>query len=169
MTTPGYGGAAASRPGQLKAGVGAGDPVNQPGQYPASLFGVALPAGTGAAGTPGPPLNSGDPTNEPGQLNEGLSGLGPSVIGETGAPGSAGIQNHGGGPDQVTFTRPGSYLTDTYDQAVVSDSVSGINDWTQANDGSYGGGPQLPGVAGNMPLTTGAGEGSVMHGGRSQG
>jgi hypothetical protein len=74
------------------------------------------------------------------------------------------MQNSGGGPDQVTYTRPGSPFSGTYDQSVISDSVSGVNDWTQAGDGSYGGGPQLPGIAGNMPLTTGAGEGAINYG-----
>jgi hypothetical protein len=167
MTTPGYGGSGQSRPGVNSAGTGtSGESVNQPGQYPASLFGSPLPAGTGAPGSPGPALYSADPTNEPGQLNEGLSGLGPADIANTGAPGSAGMANAAGGPDAVTFTRPGSPFTGTYTMDTVHDDVSGINDWTQAGDGSYGGGPQLPGIAGNMPTSTGAGQGRVR-GGRS--
>jgi len=51
----------------------------------------------------------------------------------------------------------------------VQDNISGHNDWTQAIDGSYGGGPQLPGVAGNMPDGTGAGGGRVLRGGRAVG
>jgi hypothetical protein len=142
----------------------------EPGQYPASLFGQALPQGTGAPGSAGanPSYTAGaDPTNEPGQLHEGISGLGPDAIANTGAPGSGGNQNSGGGPDTVSYTRPGSYLTGTYTQDTVHDAVSGPNDWTQAIDGSYGGGPQLPGIAGNMPSGTGAGEGKVLHGGRN--
>lgn len=144
------------------------DPTNEPGQYPSSLFGVALPQGTGAAGSAGA-SGAADPTNEPGQLTEGISGSGPSVTANTGAPGSTGAQNSsGGGPDSVTFTRPGSFLTGTNVQDTVSDTVSGPADWTQAIDGSYaGGGPQLPGVKGNEPTSTGAGGGRVMRGGRS--
>jgi hypothetical protein len=91
-----------------------GDPVNEPGQYPSSLFGVALPQGTGA-------------------------------------PGSQGAQNGGPGGTRVTYTRPGSFLSGTNQMDSVSDDISGPNDWTQAIDGSYGGGPQLPGIDGNMP------------------
>jgi hypothetical protein len=166
MTTPGYGGTGQSAPGRESAGRAGGDPTLEPGQYPGSLFGVALPQGTGAPGSPGA-TGGADPTNQPGQLNEGISGLGPSATANTGAPGSQGNTNSGGGSDQVTFTRPGSYLTDTYQQDTVSDNVSGTNDWTQANDGSYaGGGQQLPGVAGNEPTSTGAGQGTVRRGGR---
>jgi hypothetical protein len=68
----------------------------------------------------------------------------------------------------VKYTLPGSYLSGTYEQDVVQDSVSGPSDWTQAIDGSYaGGGPQLPGIKGNEPTSTGAGSGRVLRGGRS--
>lgn len=148
------------------------DPANQPGQYPSSLFGVALPQGTGAGGTPGA-SGAADPVNEPGQLNEGISGLGPAVTADTGAPGSSGAQNGPGGPDRITYTRPGSFLSGTNIQETVSDNVSGQNDWTQAIDGSYGGGPQLPGIAGNEPQAGGArfqpGAGSVRRGGYLRG
>lgn len=166
MTTPGYGGSGQSRPQSTSAGRVGGEPVNQPGQYPASLFGVALPQGTGAAGSAGPALYSGDVTNQPGQLNEGLSGLGPADIAQTGAPGSMGAQNTAGGTDQVTYTRPGSYATGSYEMDTLSDSVSGVNDWTQAIDGSYGGQhPQIPGLS--EPTSTGAGQGRIMYGGRN--
>ncbi len=144
------------------------DSTAEPGNYGPSLFGVALPQGTGAPGTPGASaLPEGDTTNEPGQVFEAFSGQGPDVIADTGAPGTTGAQNDSGGPDRVTFTRPGSYLTGTYEQDTISDSVSGPSDWTQAIDGSYGGpGPDLPGVAGNQPAGTGAGQGRVLRGGR---
>lgn len=143
----------------------ASDPTNEPGQYPGSLFGVALPQGTGAVGSPGAGPGA-DPVNEPGQLNEGISGLGPADIADTGAPGSQGAQNNAAGGTRVTYTRPGSYLSGTNQQDTVSDSISGTSDWTQAVDGSYGGGPYLPGVQGNTPLSTGAGAGRVLRGGR---
>lgn len=144
------------------------DPTTEPGQYPSSLFGVSLPQGTGAGGSAGA-QGGGDPVNEPGQLNEGISGLGPADTANTGAPGSAGASNAGGGPDSVTYTRPGSYLSGTNQQDTVHDSISGPNDWTQAIDGSYGGGPQMPGIRGNEPGGTGAGGGRVLRGGYRRG
>lgn len=149
-----------------------GDPTNEPGQYPDSLFGVTLPAGTGAPGTASGGGPS-DPANEPGQVNEGISGLGPPDTTQTGSPGSTGAATQlGGGPDSVTITRPGSYLSGSYVQDTVSDSVSGPADWTQAGDQGYAsGGPQLPALKGNEPsandgpFTPKAG-GHVMRGGR---
>ena len=53
----------------------------------------------------------------------------------------------------------------------MNDTVSGPDDWTQAIDGSYaGGGPQLPGIAGNEPVPGGQyqpGSGRVLRGGRA--
>jgi hypothetical protein len=165
----GMGDVAGARESGSVSGTSTGaDPTNEPGQYPPSLFGVALPQGTGAQGTSGA-SGGGDPVNEPGQLNEGISGLGPSVTADTGAPGTQGATNGGTGPDAVTYTRPGSFLSGTNQQDTVHDSVSGTSDWTQAIDGSYGGGPQIPGVAGNMPASTGAGSGSVRRGGYRRG
>jgi hypothetical protein len=166
MTTPGYDGSGEFRPARLKAGTGGGgDPTLMPGQAPASLFGSPLPAGTGAPGSPGGGIPT-DPTLESGQLYEGISGLGPADLANTGAPGSTGAQNTSGGGDQVTYTEPGSFLTATYEQNTISDNVSGTGDWTGANDATYGAGPQLPGIAGNQPTSTGAGQGRVMRGGR---
>jgi len=141
------------------------DPTFEPGQYPSSLFGVGLPQGTGAPGSSTAAGSGADPTNEPGQLNEGISGEGPSDTADTGAPGSAGASNGGSGPDRVTYTEPGSFLSGTNTTATVSDSISGTGDWTQAIDGSYGGGPKLPGIA--TPAGTGAGSGRVLRGGRN--
>jgi len=97
----------------LASGPSAGaDPTLQPGQYPSSLFGSALPAGTGAMGSPGAQpatggqavdftpstgqwqdrpaamqllSGPGDSTTLPGQTTEGFSGLGPDAIADTGA------------------------------------------------------------------------------------
>lgn len=169
----GYGDVAGAKQTNAFSGMphGSLDPTLEPGNYGDSIFGVRLPQGTGAPGSQGATYDAGvDPTLEPGQLNEGLSGLGPSQVAETGAPGSMGASNGGTGPDSVSYTRPGSYLSGTYVQDTVSDSVSGSSDWTQAIDGSYGGGgPQLPGIAGNEPTSTGAGAGRVLRGGRAQG
>jgi hypothetical protein len=149
------------------AGAYGGEVTNEPNQYPGSLFGIRLPDGTGAPGSAGASGGS-DPTNQPGQLQEGISGEGPSDTAQTGAPGSAGAQSGGGGPDAVDYTRPGSFLSGTNQMDTVHDSISGTGDWTQAIDGSYaGGGPQLPGIKGNEPTSTGAGGGRVLRGGRS--
>lgn len=149
------------------------DPANQPGQYPASLFGVSLPQGTGADGSAGA-SGMADPSTEPGQLNEGISGLGPSATADTGAPGSSGQQNGTGGGTTISYTRPGSFLTGTNITDTVRDDISGTGDWTQAIDGSYaGGGPQLPGIAGNEPTSGGPryqpGTGRVLRGGYVKG
>ena len=150
-----------------QAGVPSGDdPTNEPGNTPSSLFGIALPTGTGAPGSAGA-SGASDPTNEPGQTTEGFSGEGPDVVADTGAPGSSGASNNEGGPDAVKYTLPGSYLSGTYVEDVVNDSVSGDQDWTQAIDNSYPGSPQLPGIKGNTPMGTGAGMGRVLRGGRA--
>ena len=117
-TQPGFGGEAASQPSQSSAysgTSGAQDPTTEPGQYPGSFFGVQLPQGTGAPGSQGASGHA-DPTLEPGQLNEGISGLGPADTANTGAPGSQGAQNGSSGPDSVSYTRPGSYSSGTYQQ-----------------------------------------------------
>ena len=167
---PGYGDVSGARETGAYSGTKGGgvDPTNEPGNYGPSIFGVALPQGTGAPGSTGATYSGEvDPTNQPGQLYEGISGEGPSQTANTGAPGSTGATNGGAGPDAVSYTRPGSYLSGTYQADTVHDSISGPNDWTQAIDGSYaGGGPQLPGVKGNEPTSTGAGGGRVMRGGR---
>lgn len=146
-----------------------GDPTTEPGQYPTDgdhgIFGGPLPMGTGAPGTQGAHGTGGvDPTNEPGQTLDSMTGLSAEDIGKTGAPGTQGSTSaDGGGPDSVTVTRPGSYLSGSYAQDTVHDSVSGVADWTQANDDGYGSdGPQLPGLKGNQPQ---AGEGRFQPGG----
>ena len=145
------------------------DPTVEPGQYPSSFFGVSLPMGTGAGGSAGAGGGA-DPTNEPGQLTEGISGLGASATADTGAPGSGGQQNGSGGGTSISYTRPGSFLSGTNQQDTVTDNISGPSDWTQAIDGSYaGGGPQLPGISGNEPTSTGAGGGRILKGGYRRG
>lgn len=154
---------------------GAGtDPTNEPGQYPPGtdhgIFGGPLPSGTGAPGTAGA-SGSADPTNEPGQTQDGLTGISESQITETGAPGTQGTTpTSGGGPDSVTFTAAGSYLDGTYCAETVNDSVSGPQDWTQANDDGYASsGPKLPGMqepqAGSGKYQPGGGR--VLRGGRA--
>jgi hypothetical protein len=158
---------------------GTSDPTNEPGQYPVggwgdAIFGGPLPQGTGAAGSQGArPTSSADPTNEPGQVDEGISGLHPPQTTSTGAPGSAGATNTAGGAAAITYTRPGSFLTGTYQSDVFNDDIDGSRDATQANDQGYSsGGPQLPGLVGNEPqagqgpFQPGSG-GKVLRGGRA--
>ena len=145
------------------------DPTNELGQTPASLFGVPLPQNTGAPGSAGASSQP-DPTLESGQNFEGISGLTPAQTASTGSPGTQGATNGPGGGDTISYTQPGSYLSGTYKQDTVNDSISGTGDWTQANDSGYGsGGPQLPGIRGNEPTSTGSGDGSVLRGGRAVG
>jgi hypothetical protein len=157
---------------------GGTDPTNEPGQYPPGmayereLFGGTLPTGTGAPGTAGGDGQGGDPTTEPGQLVDGLTGITPREITQTGAPGTQGsTENLGNGSDSITFTKPTSGVV-TYETLTVRDNVSGPGDWTQANDDGYAsGGPQLPGIKGNEPQAGQGrfqpGRGTVMRGGRS--
>jgi hypothetical protein len=149
-----------------------GDPTNQPGQYPpGSFFGITVPSGTGAPGTAGVnPMTADDPTISPGQNTPTLGGESPSSVVQTGAPGSQGAPPDGGPEtgNTVRYTRPGSWLTGTYQQDTVRQEQSGTGDDTQANDVGYGtSGPQLPALKGNQPTSTGAGQGRVMRGGRS--
>lgn len=152
--------------GNLGAGLG-GDPAGQPGQYPASLFGVALPQGTGAPGTPGADRAPADPTNEPNQYpaTEPISGV---ALGGTGAPGSPGASPGNEDTGQtITYSLPGFYKGEGVDlQASTTDSISGPNDWT-APPGNY---PPVHPLAGTpSPTGTGAGQGRVMRGGRAVG
>lgn len=176
QTTPGYGDV--QQTGRASGGAFSGtgssaDATDEPGQYPARLFGVPLPSGTGAPGTAGAGGAS-DPTNEPGQLTEAISGTGPADTAQTGAPGSQGVSNTlGSGADTIKFTRPGAFLTGTNTQNTVADNISGPDDWTQANDGSYAGGRFLPGIEGNMPQAGSGpfqpGSGRVLRGGYRKG
>lgn len=173
---PGYDGRKQAAPTTKVSGAGGGgDPTLEPGQYPPGadhgIFGGPLPAGTGAPGTAGATGGS-DPTTEPGQTQDGLTGISEAQITQTGAPGTQGTVPDPGGSSQVTFTRPGSYLTGTYDPVTVGYTTDGPQDGTQANDDGYAsGGPQLPGLKGNEPQAGSnrfqPGGGHVMRGGRA--
>jgi hypothetical protein len=147
---------------------GGEDVTNEPGQYPADLFGVALPQGTGAPGTAGssPTDVAADATNMPGQLDEDFSGLGPNDTAETGSPGTQGVVNASGG-DTVTYTPPGYLDGGPFREATAQGHVDGMGDWSQANTDGYAGGPTLPGLEGNRPTSTGAGSGRTLRGGRA--
>jgi hypothetical protein len=160
-----------------------GDATNMLGQYPpgdwgTSIFGGTLPTGTGAPGTPGAvPSQAGtDPTNEPGQTEDGFTGISEEEITSTGAPGADTPASHVtpegvGGPDHVTFTEPGSFLSGSYQAEDLTTSLSGPADSTQANAEGYAtGGPKLPGMfepeAGTGKFQPKSG-GRVLRGGRA--
>jgi len=168
--TPGYGGPERTTLDGRQGTSDGPEPTFEPGNYTDSLFGVAIPQGTGAPGSQGAGGAS-DPTVMPGALDEGLSGLGPADTANTGSPGSAPIGDRTGGT-QVSYTNPGSYLGGTYVTETVSGSVTGPDDWSQVSPGLYDGASKnLPGIpqAGAALADTGAGQGRVMRGGRSEG
>jgi len=163
--------------------------TEEPGQYPTtawSMFGLnEQNFGSGAPGSSGSKEQDTGGSNEPGQYpaRETVTGV---ALGGTGAPGSQGITNSSGGPDSITYSKPTFYKSEYeldenfngpgdqgYREDTIRDSISGPNDWTQAADGSYGGGIDIIGVKGNTPesgsgrFQTGAG--SVMYGGRLNG
>jgi hypothetical protein len=154
---------------------GGNDPTTEPGQYPPAsdggIFGGPLPTGTGAPGTSGGGGDSNDPTVVAGQLVDGLTGVPDSAINSTGAPGTATSPGTGGGGSTVTYTRPGSFMTGTYEMESSSETLSGPGESTEANSQGYAtGGPQLPGIKGNEPVPGGKfqpGSGRVLRGGRS--
>ena len=167
----------ASRAAPAYSGTSAGgDPTSQPGQYPPGsdhgIFGGPLPTGTGAPGTGGG-AGGGDPTTQAGQTSDDFTGVPGTELNSTGAPGTTGgVPSTGGGPDAVTFTRPGSYLSGTYASNTVRTSVDGPQDSTQANDSGYGtDGPKLPAMhepqAGSSDFQPGGGR--VLRGGRYHG
>src|SRR5258707_4428335 len=159
---PPGGGKVSGGGGAQAAGADGGEVASERGQYPASIFGVALPQGAGAPGSAGAGRGA-DPTNQPGQLTEGISGTGPADTADTGAPGTEGSgMDPAGGADSISYTRPGSFLTGTNIQDTVRDDISGTGDWTQAHDGSYGGDLNHPRHLGDH----GTGEGRVGEEGR---
>jgi hypothetical protein len=171
-----YGGGKVSGSTKVSGKSGGGDPTNQPGQYPPegdnNIFGGPLPSGTGAPGTAGG-AGGGDVTAEPGQLSDGLTGVTDAEITETGAPGTATSPNDSDvGETAISYTRPGSYLSGTYQSDTTNEDIDGPGSITEANDQGYGtGGPQLPGLKGNEPLAGGGryqpGAGRVLRGGRA--
>lgn len=159
-------------PGGAANGAYGGESVNQPGQYPKSLFGVDLPQGTGAAGSEGasPGNRITDSTGEPGQYpaTEPISGV---TLGGTGAPGSQGAVegSEDSGDVTVTYSPPGFYKSQSQgvDPTITTlADISGPDDWT-APPGNYP--PQHPLAGTPTPTSTGAGQGRVMRGGRQVG
>lgn len=140
------------------SGEGAGEPTNEPGQYPASLFGVALPQGTGAPGTVGASSSNRltDAAGEPGQYPavEPISGV---RLTGTGAPGSPGAMPSAedSGDTTVTASNPSFYASTS---KTVQADISGPDDWT-ATPGNYP--PQHPIAGTPAPTSTGAGQGQV--------
>ncbi len=164
-------GGSAARSGTPAGGV---DETAQPGQYPPSrndIFGGPLPTGTGAPGTNGG-RGGDDPTTEGGQLTDGLTGVTDAEISETGAPGTGTSPNRSGGGTSVSYTRPGSPYSGTYQSDVANEVIDGPGSATEANSEGYAtGGPQLPGIKGNEPEAGGSryqtGGGCVLRGGRA--
>jgi hypothetical protein len=153
-------------PSRPAAGVASGrDGVNQPGQYPTSLFGVGLPGGTGAPGTDHAPARV-DSTTMAGQYpaREAISG---AELGGTGAPGSQGATDNTAGDVTVMYTVTDMYKAEGQStEGHISDSISGPGDWT-AVPGNY---PPTHPVSGTQtPTSTGAGQGRIMRGGRQVG
>jgi hypothetical protein len=161
-TNPGRQGATPERQSPSPARQGHGgpsDPTVQEGQLPSEIFGFAQSYSTGAAGTAGGSAGGDDVTVQVGQLDDGLAGVTREEITHTGMPGSQGAQNSNGGPDSVHYTDPFGYMGGVQRDVSVSAHIDGVGDWTQANDMGYAGGPTLPALEGNRPLSTGAGEG----------
>lgn len=152
------------KPSKVAQGVAPGrDGVNQPGQYPDSIFGIGLPHGTGAAGSP---------TADPRVDSVNMGGQYPSRmpisgvdLGGTGAPGSQGATDTVTGAQTVTYTVTDFYKAENQStEASISDSISGPSDWT-ATPGNYP--PQHPVSGSHSPTSTGAGQGRIMRGGRA--
>lgn len=151
---------------------GDNDPSLVSGQDPDSLFGIAISYDSGAQGTAGASAQpEGDPTNEPGQYpsTEPISGV---ALDDTGAPGSSGAGDMSGNPSgtMVTITdpnytagKPGGGSGNQFITAAVA--VGGPDDST-TTPGQYATPNAMPGLEPMFqPDDTGAGKGSVMHGG----
>lgn len=167
-----------------------GNHSEEPGQYPTTAFHLFhLPEQDFGSGAPGgsPQSSKVDQgtTNEPGQYPAKETFTGVALDG-SGAPGTSGIPyspaGGSGGGDTVAYSKPTFYKGQRepnetfsepgglgYEQETVKASVSGPGDWTQANPHSYGGGWDMPGVAGNTPVPGSGqhqtGAGNVMYGG----
>lgn len=172
-----YGGGKVAGTTQVSGHGGGGDPTTEPGQYPPSrsdIFGGPLPTGTGAPGTQGGGGGGGDPTTEAGQLTDSFTGDSDAEITGTGAPGTSTNPGSRGGGTSVSYTRPGSFLSGTYQSDVASEVIDGPGGATEANSQGYGtGGPQLPGLEGNEPTAGNSkfqpGSGKVLRGGYTKG
>ena len=146
------------RQGRSEPGI---DPTNQNGQVPSEIFGFAQSYSTGARGSSGSNTGSGtDVTMYDGQLEESVTGLSGSAITSTGAPGSQGASNSGGG-ESVTYTDMFGVQGGVNREVTVQGRISGEGDWTQANDMGYSGGPTLPILQNARPTSTGAGRGRI--------
>lgn len=171
-----YGGGKVAGNTKVSGHGGGGDPTTEPGQYPPQrndIFGGPLPTGTGAPGTSGG-RGGGDVTTESGQLSDDFTGGSDTDITETGAPGTSTNPGGGGGGTSVSYTRPGSFLSGTYQSDVSSEVIDGPGSATEANSEGYGtGGPQLPGLEGNEPTAGNSkfqpGSGKVLRGGYTKG
>ena len=154
-------------PAPARKGHGTGsDPTNQLGQTPADIFGFSQTYSTGARGSQGSRTTpSTDVTEMDGQLEESVTGLKGAAVASTGAPGSMGASNRGGG-ETVTYSDPFGLPGGEHRDSTTTGTVSGNGDWTQANSDGYAGGPTLPILANARPTSTGAGQGHVRGAGK---
>lgn len=134
------------------------DPTFSSDQVPSTIFGqnTALTS-TGLGGSAMDHTPNG--VTEVSDQSEGLFGHTESH-GETSLDGTSG-SGSGKGGQTVTYTDPFAYLG-----GVVRDVTTTLNVETGTEASNvYGSGPQLPGIAGNMPSHTGLGHGSAreMH------
>jgi hypothetical protein len=141
------------------------DPTNQPGQLPSEIFGFSQTYSTGAGGSGGRPEASHDVTTERGQLDPGLANVEGSEITSTGAPGSQGARNSGGG-ETVSFTDPFAFPGGNGGEMTTRGQVGGENDWTTFGESSGFSGPTLPVLQNARPTSTGAGQGHVRGAGK---
>jgi len=138
-----------------------GDPTNMPGEPATSVFGFQNPLSTGAPGSAGAGTSNGDVTMYDGQLEQSFTGLSGRDVTSTGMAGSSGAAPGGGGGTSVSYTDPFGFPGGVNRTVETSGTIDGVGDWTQANRDGYAGGPTLPILQGNRPLSTGAGQGHV--------
>ncbi|HEY1705618.1 MAG TPA: hypothetical protein VGG75_38520 [Trebonia sp.] len=151
-----------TRHGRAEAGL---DPTNELGQVPGEIFGFSQTYATGARGSSGSGSVPADVTIQKGQLDSGLSNVDGSEITSTGAPGSTGASNHGGG-ETVTYTDFFGYMGQEHRESSTTGRIDGDGDWTQFGEGSGFSGPTLPILQNARPTSTGAGQGHVRGAGR---
>jgi hypothetical protein len=166
-TTPGRSSQPARQsPARHRQGRGeTGDDTMESVQTPSDIFGFAQTYSTGARGSAGGGSVPADVTLQKGQLDAGLAQVSGSEITSTGAPGSQGTTNRGGG-EAVTYTDLFGVIGGVNRSVTTTGVVSGSGDWTQFNSDGYDSGPTLPALQNARPTSSGAGQGHVRGAGR---
>lgn len=129
------------------------DPTTMTGQYgPPLVGGFAVPAGSGAGGSPGQGAGEPESVNQPGQVPTQIFGVATGLAG-TGAPGSAG-RSAGDGFNETPGARSTDIGTVIYGQSVADHALA--PDDVPRYNGDYPPehGKQIPSL--NMPVGTGA-------------